>query len=94
MAEDSSEGKPGRGRAPSEALSPENKASWRVPREGTFARDVFEMMCIGYSEAEIVMKTGATRDFVHVTMHDIADGGERHRRTQKAYIERQKEREK
>ena len=52
------------------------------------------MMCIGYTETEIVMKTGATRDFVHVTMHDIADGGERHRRTQKAYYERQKEREK
>ena len=48
-------------------------------------------MLIGYTEVEIVMKTGATRDFVHVTMHDIKDGGERHRRTQKAYLERQKD---
>ena len=48
------------------------------------------MMMIGYTEAEIVMKTGATRDHVHVVRHDIMDGGERHRRTQNAYIERKK----
>ena len=48
------------------------------------------MMLAGYSEAEIVMRTGATRDHVHVVRHDIMDGGERHRRTQKAYIERER----
>jgi len=90
MAEDSSE-RESRGSAGTSAKRGKKDArGWLIPEEGTFARDVYEMMNIGYTEAEIVMKTGATRDHVHVVRHDIMDGGERHRRTQKAYEERQK----
>lgn len=47
---------------------------WRIPREGTTARKVYEMMRDGLGCTEIARRLGKPRNTIGVLMHRIRNG--------------------